>query len=247
MQVIVMKDSGMIVDFGDLGETLPTLTTQGRYNATFHDAVDVTPTYPSNPTTFRNDGTWQSRTWFWQVVTTSFIQAEIVLPQVYTHGQKTRAEMLALSPSVGDTCYCSTYDLEFWWTGNTWQCAHTIEGKNNSGATVYEGDCLVPSAAVENAYSTTTTMYHPSIVGTTVFGAVQGGWMTIAVSGIWQQYVYGTLSVGEHIVSYTTNGNGYGVGGPPASVSGQFATAKEAKGTSPIALVKVQIGIMAHY
>jgi len=250
MEIIVMKDSDLIVDFGDLGESQATLTSQGRYNATYHDFVTATPTYPSNPTTFRASTDWTDQeAWYWDSGSNSFVIPKIMTGcQHYTHGHKTRSDMLDISsPKIGDTVWCTTYNRMFWWSGNTWQCDQTIEGINNSGFTIYEGDVVVPSAVVDDAYVTTTTAYHPSVSGVVVVGASNGNWMTIAVQGIWKVFVYGLLNEGEHLATYSTHGNAQGVGGPPASVSGQFATAKEDKTASPVATIKAQIGILAHY
>ena len=238
MYIAVMKnqDHPLIADFAD------TIEAMVHYNSDDHDAIEITPTWPPSHPAFRSGDYVRDKAWFWDTTSNSFVKP------ANHKGKLGRTEMLALERvGMGTRVWCTDYNCEFLWTGNTWQCADTLEGKNNSGATIYEGDCLVPSGSLQDGYSTTTSMYHPSIVGTTVIGNVQGGFITVAVSGLWQQYVYGTLSVGEHLVSYNQNGDAYGVGGPPASVSGQFATAKEAKGSSPVALVKVQLCIMAHY
>jgi hypothetical protein len=249
MIILVHKDSNMIHDFGDQGETALELQAAGRYDPDYQDVVDATPTWPANPATWR--AAWGNliKCWLWDSDITSFYEAPAAnVGQPYTHGQATKTQMLAIvSPSVGDTVYCTTYGRSFWWTGNTWQCDQTVEGKNNSGSTVYEGDCLIPSASLADGYVTTATDQHPSIVGTTVIGGAQGAYITIATSGVWLQFVNGDISVGEHLVSGYGNGNAIGMGGPPASVSGQFATAKEAVNTADVELIKVQLGIMAHY
>jgi hypothetical protein len=246
MIIVKMKDSAMIVDYGDLGETALELASAGRYDSEHHDIVDVTPTWPSNPTAFRAALSRLGEVYLWDSDESRFFAAPTSTDR-YTHGQLTKTQMVALSASVGDTVYCTTYGREFWWTGNTWQCSQTIEGKNNSGVAVYEGDCLVPSGVLADGYSTTATQQHPSIVGTTVIGGAQGAYITVATSGIWLQFVNGDISVGEHLASGYGSGNAIGVGGPPASASGQFATAKEAVNTQDVELIKVQLGIMAHY
>jgi hypothetical protein len=241
MNIVKMKDSGMIVDFGDLGESQSAMISAGRFDATYHEWVVATPTYPSDPTAFRAAEYDIDPTWFWVAHLNRFCKP----PR--SRGMTDRAGMLALSPHIGDTVYCTTYERLFWWTGNTWQCDQTIEGINDSGAAVSEGHCLVPSSQVENGFSTTTAYGHPGIVGTTVIGGSHGAYITIATTGTWKQSVYGTLLIGESLVSYSPNGCAYGAGGPPSSTSGQFATAKEAKTISAIGNVMAQIGIVAHY
>lgn len=248
MIIVKMNDSPLIVDYGDLGESSATLQAAGRYDPTYHDIVSATPTWPSDPTAFRAaHGTRSPKAYLWDGDDTRFYEGGLCTSGTYTHGHCTKAQMLALSPSAGDTVYCSTYSRMFWWTGNTWQCDQTIEGINNSGSTVYEGDCLVPSSSLEDGYVTTNTQQHASVVGITVIGGAQSSFITIATSGIWLQFVNGTITVGEHLATGYGNGNAIGMGGPPASVSGQFATAKEAVTTGDVELIKVQLGIIAHY
>ena len=247
MIIVKMKDSPLIVDYGDLGESAFTLQENGRYDPTYHETVDATVTWPADPTAFRAAlGTRSPKAYLWDDDDNRFYEGG-PCSGTYTHGHCTKAQMLALSPSVGDTVYNTTYNRMFWWTGNTWQCDQTVEGINNSGSTVYEGDCLVPSASLAHGYVTTTSQQHPSVVGTTVIGGSQGSYITVATMGIWLQFVNGNITIGEHLVTGYGNGNAIGMGGPPASVSGQFATAKEAVNTADVELIKVQLNILAHY
>lgn len=74
MEIVKMKDSDLIADFGDLGESQATLTSAGRYNATYHEFVTATPTYPSNPTNFRANEWAVDKNWFWNSDKNSFEQ-----------------------------------------------------------------------------------------------------------------------------------------------------------------------------
>jgi hypothetical protein len=125
----------------------------------------------------------------------------------YTHGVKTRSEMIAISgPAAGDTVFCSTYSRPFWWSGTVWLCDQTIEVTNGSGGTLDEGNTCMALATADMSVKKWGATYLGEFVGVIVIGGADGAQVTMATSGVWPVLVNGSATPGNFIKGSTTQG-----------------------------------------
>lgn len=127
----------------------------------------------------------------------------------YTYGTKTRAEMLALGGlTAGETVFCSTYNMPFYWSGNTWQCwGHTIELVNKSGSTLVEGDLVRVDPGNDNACDVTNILNDIDVIGPIVIGGANDAYVTIATSNIWDVLYTGVSPGSPSDWAYQSNTN----------------------------------------
>ena len=135
------------------------------------------------------------------------------------YGSVTRTAMLALSPSAGDTCFCTTYDKKFFYSGNTWQVlGETIEVYNRSGGSLVEADLVVIDSSNDTSCTTSTASYDNNLLGPVVIGGANSALITVGVYGIWKittdmttsrrDYLFQRSGVAKRVFASATPGYG---------------------------------------
>lgn len=145
----------------------------------------------------------------------------------------TSAQMLALTPSEGEMCYCSTYGKWFFYNGSTWQVeGETIELTNKSGGSLATGKVVIIDSANNNSCDTVAGGFNLSVVGAIVIGGANNVQMTIAYSGIWDVDFNESVARGEWARTSADAGRG---AGDAAAAAGMFAQVVEASGGAGLA------------
>jgi len=141
---------------------------------------------------------------------------------VYTHGTKTRAEMLALTGlTAGDNCWCSTYDKPFTYNGSTWQVVgETMQMTNEASGTFVEGDICILDTLNDDSVDVTSTANDLGVVGIVVIGGANGSEMTIAFAGIWDVDFGAGVTRGYYVQTSTTAGQAMAVLGGDSGTIG---------------------------
>ncbi len=162
----------------------------------------------------------------------------------YTHGTKTRTQMIAISsPTAGDTVYCSTYKRPFYWTGNSWQCGQTVEVQSADSSDIEEGHVLIFAVDEVSCVELCEVADFTRVAGVCVIGGDEDDYITMAVKGIWNCKIDGACASGNYVTAEGTAGIAESQG--TAGAKGVFAICADDKDSTGTWNTRCLIGLAA--